>query len=942
MAKITLSNLTTLANETAAVALINSNMSVITAAWENNLSRDGTSPNSLSSQIDMNSNKIINLTPGSATGEAVAYEQLAELLADIDVSTAAAAASAVAAASSAATATTQAGLAGASATNAATSYTNTLALYNAINNYYLGAFPNDPVLDNDGSALEVGDFYYNTTSGEIRIWNGSTWTAAIGTTSTATLTNKTINLTSNTLVGTTAQFNTALSDDDFATLTNTVTLTNKTLTAPVINAGTIGTSLIPTTDAVAPLGSLTKGYSGIFFGTAGTINFANSNWVATHSSGILTVGTGDLRVTTAGTNSASVATVGGTQTLTAKTLNLTSNTLSGTTAQFNTALSDNDFATLAGSETLTTKTINLSNNTLTGTTAQFNTALSDNDFATLAGSETLTNKTLTSPVINAPTVGTSFLATANNTVALGSAAVNWTSVFLGSGGTINFNNGNWVATHSSGILTVSTGDLRVTTAGTNSASVVTVGGTQTLTSKTLTSPIITTGSLSNPTSTGTDTVSEAFVLSGDISPAQITADQNDYAPTGFSTASTLRINSDATRTITSLAGGSDGRIIIIVNNGGFNIVLEDASASGTAANKFDLGASLILTPKDACILRYDATVSRWMKIATTGTGGGGGGAPSTAQYIVAALDATLSAERAGTDTATIAWDFGTASQAKLNVVNSSITLAKMESGTQGDLLYYAGSGTPTRLSAGTAGQYLKTGGAGANPSWGTVTTPTIQVFTASGTWTRPSGCTKIKATILGGGGGAGSVDMTGSLNTAATGGAGAGATCISYVDVTSLSSLTVTVGAAGTAGATGGSGGNGGTSGLGTSNAQGQATGGTGTAGETAGASNTNGTLAGGAGGVATNGNVLIPGSNGGASYYNDNSSVALSGPGGGSTLGSGAPATSISTSTATINGVSANVYGAGGSGAAAINSGTATTGGAGAQGIVIIEEYYA
>jgi hypothetical protein len=50
--------------------------------------------------------------------------------------------------------------------------------------------------------------------------------------------------------------------------------------------------------------------------------------------------------------------------------------------------------------TLTNKTLDLTNNTLTGTTAQFNTALSDGDFATLAGTETLTNKTLTSPIIN--------------------------------------------------------------------------------------------------------------------------------------------------------------------------------------------------------------------------------------------------------------------------------------------------------------------------------------------------------------------------------------------------------------------------------------------------------------------------------------------------------------------------------------------------------------
>ena len=62
----------------------------------------------------------------------------------------------------------------------------------------------------------------------------------------------------------------------------------------------------------------------------------------------------------------------------------------------------------SGTVTLTNKSIDLANNTLTGTTAQFNTALTDNDFATLAGSETLTNKTLTSPVLNTSISGTAF------------------------------------------------------------------------------------------------------------------------------------------------------------------------------------------------------------------------------------------------------------------------------------------------------------------------------------------------------------------------------------------------------------------------------------------------------------------------------------------------------------------------------------------------------
>ena len=48
----------------------------------------------------------------------------------------------------------------------------------------------------------------------------------------------------------------------------------------------------------------------------------------------------------------------------------------------------------AKQETLTNKTISLGSNTISGTTAQFNAALTDGDFATLAGAEALTNKTI--------------------------------------------------------------------------------------------------------------------------------------------------------------------------------------------------------------------------------------------------------------------------------------------------------------------------------------------------------------------------------------------------------------------------------------------------------------------------------------------------------------------------------------------------------------------
>lgn len=95
------------------------------------------------------------------------------------------------------------------------------------------------------------------------------------------------------------------------------------------------------------------------------------------------------------------------------------------------------------------------------------------------------------------TVETNLVPDANDGAGLGISGTAFSDLFLASGAVINFDAGNSVITHSSAVLTVSTGDLRVTTAGTNTASVVTVGGTQTLTNKTLTTPTI--GDFSNAT-----------------------------------------------------------------------------------------------------------------------------------------------------------------------------------------------------------------------------------------------------------------------------------------------------------------------------------------------------------------------------------------------------------------------------------------------------------
>lgn len=393
-----------------------------------------------------------------------------------------------------------------------------------------------------------------------------------------------------------------------------------------LSAVAINTTLLPGTNDGAALGSGSFSFSDLFLASGALINIANGNWVATHSSGILTVSTGDLRVTTAGTNSGSVVTVGGTQTLTAKTLTsptiTTSPTAVGSTwtdlgtvttvaiaggsingtaigqstsaagkftdlvatstadfgaattltvpfsaapsvtsngqlavdttvtdfangiityyataamgvvampiAQFNSPLDGavptynaaNDRFELTvggGGGGANTSLSNLAavaiNTTLvsdtdvtddlgtlairwnnifgarlgTGDTAAdtLNISAYDVDGASFTNFITLTANNTPTCTVSSVTSSTNWNPTTNDGGALGTTSLSWSDLFGASGFVWNIANGDWVATHTTGIVTVGTGDLRVTTAGTNSASVVTVSGTQTLTNKTI-------------------------------------------------------------------------------------------------------------------------------------------------------------------------------------------------------------------------------------------------------------------------------------------------------------------------------------------------------------------------------------------------------------------------------------------------------------------------
>lgn len=140
-----------------------------------------------------------------------------------------------------------------------------------------------------------------------------------------------------------------------------------------ITSSQLATSLSDETGTgVAVFGTTPTFTTSMLFTSGFVMNWNSSNVVITHTSGILTMGTGELRVSSAGTNTASVATLGATQTFTNKriTKRLTSVSGAGATPTTNTDTADIfEFTALATA--ITSMTTNLSGTPLNGDMVQF-------------------------------------------------------------------------------------------------------------------------------------------------------------------------------------------------------------------------------------------------------------------------------------------------------------------------------------------------------------------------------------------------------------------------------------------------------------------------------------------------------------------------------------------------------------------------------------------
>lgn len=109
----------------------------------------------------------------------------------------------------------------------------------------------------------------------------------------------------------------------------------------------------------------------------------------------------------------------------------------------------------------------------------------------------------------------------------------------------------------------------------------------------------------------------------DLEPSVITAspsaDQNDYAPTGWAGCTTLRLTHTAPFVISGFAAGVAGERKRIVNcTAEYPIVIcDEAVTSSSAANRVKVSATgylrghYLLLPGDAIVIEYDGTSSRW-------------------------------------------------------------------------------------------------------------------------------------------------------------------------------------------------------------------------------------------------------------------------------------------------------------------------------------------
>lgn len=104
-----------------------------------------------------------------------------------------------------------------------------------------------------------------------------------------------------------------------------------------------------------------------------------------------------------------------------------------------------------------------------------------------------------------------------------------------------------------------------------------------------------------------------------ITPAQITATQNNYAPANGLNVEQWRLATDAARTITGIAATTavSGQSLTLFNIGANTLTLAEEHAGSTATNRIVTGVGdVTLLANESAMLKYDLTSTRWRTLVS--------------------------------------------------------------------------------------------------------------------------------------------------------------------------------------------------------------------------------------------------------------------------------------------------------------------------------------
>ena len=151
MAKLDLNPISNLQNEVSAVAVINANSVKTEVALENTLSRDGTAPNEMNSDLDMNANRIYNLLEPVSDTEPLRKIDAQEILGLAD-----------------------------EFQEAIDATQGAVDAYESIQALYLGSKTTFPTTDNLGGALQEGALFSLVDQADpnddgLYVWHDSSW-----------------------------------------------------------------------------------------------------------------------------------------------------------------------------------------------------------------------------------------------------------------------------------------------------------------------------------------------------------------------------------------------------------------------------------------------------------------------------------------------------------------------------------------------------------------------------------------------------------------------------------------------------------------------------------------------------------------------------------------------------------------------------------------------